>query len=229
MTDRPIPTAQDPEADAMGRRIRETAVTIVAPGELRARVAEQRLRADERSRSGGALGGRLRLPAAAAGLAGAVALVLAITGLPGGHAPGPSFDDAAQLALARPTAPAPSLDPTDTRRVRAQVGGVAFPNYAYGWPQWRIAGARTDRVGGRTAVTVTYRGPRGAVGYTIVGGKPLDEPAGARHMSVGGRRLAVVRRGATTFVTWRRGGHTCVLASRTPGAEQQLVRFATWA
>jgi hypothetical protein len=39
----------------------------------------------------------------------------------------------------------------------------------------------------------------------------------------------VVHRGARTLVTWRRGGHTCVLAGRGPGVEQQLVRFATWA
>jgi hypothetical protein len=160
----------------------------------------------------------------------ASAVVLAIAGLPGGgQTAAPSFDDAARLALARSTAPAPALDPIDTRLVAAHVGGLRFPNYAYAWPQWQTAGARSDHVGGRNAVTVTYRGPRGAVGYTIVDGAPLAEPAGARHVTAAGVRLAIVRRPGTTFVTWRRAGHTCVLATRVPGAEQQLVRFATWA
>lgn len=227
MTERRTTNDEDADADATGRRIREAALTTPAPPGLRVRLAEQRLQARRRSGAGRA---RWRLPAAAAGLAAAGAVVLAIAGLPGGgHTAAPSFDDAARLALAPSTAPAPALDPVDTRLVRAHVGGLPFPNYAYTWPQWQTAGARTDRVGGRNAVTVTYRGPRGAVGYTIVDGAPLAEPAGARHVIAAGVRLAIVRRPGTTFVTWRRAGHTCVLATRVPGAEQQLVRFATWA
>jgi hypothetical protein len=113
--------------------------------------------------------------------------------------------------------------------VRAQVDGVAFPNYTYAWPRWRTVGARQDRIDGRDATTVVYRGPLGDVGYTIVAGKPLAEPEGARYVSAGGLRLAVVRRDGATVVTWRRDGHTCVLAGRGPGVERQLVRFATWA
>jgi hypothetical protein len=226
MTDRPTHDP-DPDTDAVGRRIREAALTIDAPPQLRARVAEQRLRAG-RGSSRGVMGWR---PAAvAAGLGAAVVIVLVVLGLSGGDgAPAPSFDDAAQLALARPNAPAPAPDPGSTATVQAEIGGVRFPNYTYAWPRWRTAGARHDRVDGRDAMTVTYRGPEGDVGYTIVDGGPLDEPAGARQVTAGGLRLAVVRRGGATFVTWRRGGHTCILASRVPGALQQLVRFATWA
>jgi hypothetical protein len=227
MTEPPAPHDPRDESDAVGARIREAALSVGAPPQLRARVAEQQQRAGERSRSGGV---RRRLPVVAAGLAAAVALVLVVAGLTGGgDASGPSFDDAAQLALARPEAPAPSPSPGDATTVQAEVGGIRFPNYTYAWPRWKAAGTRQDRVGGRGAVTVTYRGPKGDVGYTIVDGAPLAEPAGARHLTAGGVRLAVIRRDGTTLVTWRRGGHTCVLASRAPGVERQLVRFATWA
>jgi hypothetical protein len=76
---------------------------------------------------------------------------------------------------------------------------------------------------------VTYRGPRGDVGYTIVDGAPLPEPGGARHVTANGVRLAVLRKGDATIVTWRRGGHTCVIAGRGKGVEGQLVKFASWA
>ena len=67
----------------------------------------------------------------------------------------------------------------------------------------------------------------GDVGYTIVDGKPLAEPGGARIVERDGLRLAVLRKGDVDVVTWRRGGHTCVLASKGAGVEQ-LIRFATW-
>jgi hypothetical protein len=222
MTDRPNP--HDEDTEAIGLRIRAAAQSIEAPPLLRARLAEQRSAAD----AGRAPWARLRLPAlVAAGVAAvAVAVVLLIGG---GGTTGPSFDQAAQLATAPPTAPAPASDASDARVVQAAVGGVKFPNYAYQWPRWKAVGERRDRVAGREAVSVTYSGPAGDVGYTIVGGAPLPEPSGARHVTAGGVRLAVVHQGATTLVTWRRGGHTCVLAGRGPGVERQLVRFATWA
>ena len=220
MTDRPIPQDEDPQADAVGRRIRAAAQSIDAPPRLRGRLAQQREAAAARP-------ARLRLPAlVAAGLAAvAVAVVLLVSG---GGTQAPSFDQAAKLATAPPTGSAPAGDPS-ARVVQAAVGGVQFPNYAYRWPSWKAVGARRDHLAGRDAVSVTYRGPAGDVGYTIVDGAPLPEPSGARHISAGGLRLAVVHRGTTTFVTWRRGGHTCVLAGRGPGIERQLVRFATWA
>ncbi|HEV7753603.1 MAG TPA: hypothetical protein VGO71_18775 [Baekduia sp.] len=219
------PNPHDEESEAIGLRIGAAAQSVEAPPRLRSRLAEQRAAADAPA----ARRGRLRLPAVvAAGLAAAaVAVVLLVSG--GGGTDGPSFDQAAQLAIAPPTAAAPASDPTDARIVQAAVGGVQFPNYSYQWPRWKAVGTRHDRLAGRDAVSVTYRGPKGDVGYTIVDGAPLKEPSGARHISTGGVRLAVVHRGATTLVTWRRDGHTCVLAGHEPGVEQQLVRFATWA
>ena len=141
----------------------------------------------------------------------------------------PSVDDAVALALAPATAPAPAVDPDDMHLVRARIGGITFPNYTYAWPKWTTAGARRDRISGRDATTVIYRGPRGDVGYTIVDGKPLDPPSGARRVRAGGVDLSVLRRDGATVVTWQRDGHTCVLAGRGAGVERQLVRFASWA
>jgi hypothetical protein len=210
---------------AIGGRIRELTGGIEAPATLRARVEAERARAAVARRSGWRP--RLAIPVAASALAAVVlALVLVLSG--GGPA-GPSVDDAAALALARPTAAAPAVDGTDTARVDARIAGLQFPNYTYAWPRWRTAGQRRDTIDGRAATTVTYRGPRGAVGYTIVDGAALPEPGGARHVTANGTRFAVLRKGGATIVTWRRDGHTCVLAGRGAGVERQLLAFASWA
>lgn len=217
---------REPDTEAVGLAIQAAARTVQAPAPLRARIAEERLRTGGRA---GARGRRTFRPAAlAAGLAvAALALTLALGGLPGAGTPAPSVDGAVALALSRPTAPPPAVDGTNEAALRASVGGVAFPNYRWSLKQWRTTGARDDRLDGRAAKTVVYRGPAGDVGYTIVDGKPLDEPSGARIVNRDGVRLAVLQRDGATVVTWRRGGHTCVLASRKAGADQ-LIRFATW-
>jgi hypothetical protein len=48
-------------------------------------------------------------------------------------------------------------------------------------------------------------------------------------VTANGTRFAVLREGDATIVTWRRDGHTCVLAGRGAGVEEQLVAFASWA
>ena len=52
-------------------------------------------------------------------------------------------------------------------------------------------------------------------------------PDGARRVRRGALPLAVLRHGGAAVVTWRRDGHTCVLASRQASAER-LVRLAAW-
>ncbi|QEC49049.1 hypothetical protein FSW04_16695 [Baekduia soli] len=222
----PDPGDPRPDADteAVGRAVQAAMRTVQAPQTLRVRLAEQQ----ERSQAGAAVRRGLRRPAVLAGALGALAVALAVVliALPAGGPGAPSVADAAALALSRPDAPAPAVSATDARLTRAEIGGIAFPNYGHVWPNWRATGARYDDVGDRDAVTVTYRGPVGDVGYTIVGGAPLAVPAGARHLRRGGLDLAVVRRDGATVMTWRLAGHTCVLASRTAGVAQ-LVRFAT--
>jgi hypothetical protein len=210
----------DAESAAIGKRIQRLASEVEAPASLRMRLADGH-RTSERRR-------RFTLPALGGlGLAALAAVMLVLVGVGGGSS-APSVDDAVALALAPPTAPAPAIDPANTQLVRAQIGGITFPNYTYQWPKWATTGVRRDRISGRDATTVVYRGPRGDVGYTIVDGTPLDPPSGARHMRAGGVDLMVLRRDGATVVTWERDGHTCVLAGRGAGVERQLVRFAAW-
>ncbi|HEV7496179.1 hypothetical protein [Baekduia sp.] len=226
MTAHHTPPSEDPlpgdaESAAIGRHIQQLAREVEAPATLRMRLADAQPSAGTRR--------RFALPALGGlGLAALAAVVLLLVGLGGGSS-APSVDDAVALALAPATAPAPAIDPVNTQVVRERIGGITFPNYSYAWPKWKTTGARRDRLSGRDAMTVVYRGPRGDVGYTIVDGKPLDPPDGARHVRAGGVDLSIVRRDGATVVTWERDGHTCVLAGRGAGVEQQLVRFAAWA
>jgi hypothetical protein len=204
----------------LGGRIRELTGAIEAPPALRRRIEEQRAPRPRRR--------RIALPAGLAGAVAAAAVAVALVA--GGGGAGPTVSDAAALALSHPTQPAPALDAGDAHHVAAGVDGLQFPNYAYRWAKWRAVGRRTDTISGRDATTVTYRGPLGDVGYTIVGGKALDEPSKARWVTRDGVRYAIVRRGDATVVTWRQAGHTCVLAGRSrPGMEERLVSFAAWA
>ncbi|MET0600722.1 MAG: hypothetical protein ABW167_01925 [Baekduia sp.] len=215
------PLPDDAESAAIGARIQQLALEVEAPASLRMRLADDGQRTTGRR--------RFTLPALGGlGLAALAAVVLVLVGVGGGSS-APSVDDAVALALAPPTAPAPAVDPADMHLVRARIGGITFPNYTYAWPKWTTMGARRDRISGRDATTVIYRGPRGDVGYTIVDGKPLDPPSGARRVRAGGVDLSVLRRDGATIVTWQRDGHTCVLAGRGAGVERQLVRFASWA
>jgi hypothetical protein len=188
------------------------------------------VRAAETARGPSRAPRRPRLALAGAGaLVAAAAAALVIALVSGGGTSTPSVDAAAALALARPTAPAPAATgPADTQ-LAAHVGDVTFPNYAYRWPAWKAAGRRQDMVGGRSATTVTYRGPAGDVGYTIVDGTPLPEPEGARRVVADGVPMRVFAKDGATVVTWRRDGHTCILAGRGKGAEARLVAFASWA
>ncbi|WCB94082.1 hypothetical protein DSM104299_02810 [Baekduia alba] len=224
----PEPPDRDPllsaaDSEVVGRHIHELALTVEAPPALRARIAEAERTRPKRARAW-LRRPRIVLPAlAGTALAAVLVGVLAFAG----GAAGPSVDEAAALALARPTAAAPAA--TGSVALDERVGGITFPNYAYQWPAWKAAGMRHDRLGGRDATTITYRGPKGDVGYTIVDGRPLPEPDGARTVNRAGLKLSIYRKDGATVVTWRRDGHTCVLAGKGKGVEPQLVKFATWA
>jgi hypothetical protein len=238
--DQPEPPDREPvlsEADsaAFGRRIHEVAQTVDAPATLRARLARAQTTGQASWRPGvllrarTALAGHRRGPLAALGATGLAAVLAAVLVFGGGGAGAPSVDEAAALALAPANGAAPAVSGRDDLKLGARVDDVAFPNYAYRWPAWHAAGARQDTISGRDATTVVYRGPAGDVGYTIVAGDALPEPTGGRRVQAGGQTLRVLQRDGATVVTWRRGGHTCILAARGRGVEQQLVKFATWA
>ncbi len=205
--------------EAIGAAIRSATAGVGAPPELRARIARDRAQATARRPV------RVPLLIGAVGVLAALAAALVLVLWPGETA-APSVDQAARAALAAPTAAAPPVDPADPRFVRASMAGIRFPNYAYDSP-WRTVGGRADTLGDRPSRTVTYsRGPV-RVGYTIIDGRPLAAPAGARTVEVTGWPVRVARIDGALVVSWERGGHTCVLATRTATLEQ-LLGFVAW-
>lgn len=205
------------DTEDIGAAIRAAASGVRAPASLRERVEAGRARGGgARRRRGRLLGGGL-----AAGLAAAaVVLVLVLSG--GGA---PTVADAAAVALSPPSGPAPGEVP-GAPLLRARIGELAFPYWddRFGW---RAVGQRTARVHGRETRTVFYADAAGRrLGYTIVGGPGLDVPAGARQVRHG-TTVTLLRRDGARIATWRRDGHTCVLAGRGV-PDRQLVALATW-
>ena len=193
------------------------ALDVPAPAALRGAVAQQ-LREAARPRRRLRL--RLALPAAATA---AVAAVAAILLLAGGGAGAPSLQQTVHLTLASAVSPAPAE--RGGRALDVSASGIPFP-YWQRTVGWRALGARTDRLAGRTVVTVFYRNRTGSrVGYAIVSGAPLAIRSG-RVVTRGGVPYWLLRDGATDLVTWRRDGHTCVIAGHGVGPET-LLRLAT--
>jgi anti-sigma factor RsiW len=207
------------ERERLAARILAQARTLDrASVELRARIERDRQARQRR---------RVHRPAfvAAAGVAiAAVAAVLVLV-LGGGESPGaPSVSEAAQLALRGASLPAPAPNPSNPgTQLNQSVGAVHFPKYASSLGA-RAVGERLDVVSQRRAVTVYYAHGSRRIAYTIVGGPPLPPPSG----QAAAPGFVAFRAGQRTVVTWRRGGHTCVLsASGVPLHE--LVRLASWA
>jgi hypothetical protein len=178
---------------------------VVAPDSLRLAVAEtvagaERARPRARLRLGGAL-------AVSGAVAAVLLVVLAIGGGDSGPAP-PGVRAVAPLALRAATAPAPAAR-SGGELLRAQAGPIAFPT----WTRvgWHAVGARTDTVGGHDVQTVFYADAAGRrIGYAIADA-PLSV-SGGQLVTRRGARLRVLDRGATSIVTWRRDGRTCILA-----------------
>ena len=157
---------------------------------------------------------------AGAAVATAVVLAVVLSGGPGA----PTVADAAELATQAPTAPAPSSGTSPTK-LAIGVEGVAFPDYAelYGW---RPIGVRRGRIDGRDATVVFYRKDGRRVAYVIVAGRGLARPSEAQAEVVGGVEYRVLRLDGRLAVTWRRGGHTCVLIGGATRSE--LLQLASW-
>jgi hypothetical protein len=151
--------------------------------------------------------------AAAAGVAVVVAaIVIAAVGVGGGGS-GPSIPAAAQLAFASSTGPAPGTkSPT---LLDVSYGGVTYPNYhKFSVPP---TGTRTDRIGGRPALTVFYRLPDGTpLSYTVFLGKAVPLPANTKSVRFEGVPLKTFTTSSgLSVVTLVRHGRTCVLAAKT--------------
>lgn len=199
-----------------------------APDQLRENV--DRLRSDHaRGRTRRPASGRARAwsPAVLAPAAGllAVAILAVALALPGGAPGSPSIVQAADLAAQGPllAAPPPSpMAPAD--KLSQRVQDLEFPNWSrFGW---RPTGQRIDRINGRLAVTVYYRWNRRTIAYTIVQTPALHQLRLA-YQSYGGTAFQTTTMRHRVLVTWRRGGHTCIL-SGVGTSRQTLFSLAAW-
>jgi anti-sigma factor RsiW len=148
--------------------------------------------------------------AALAAVCAVVALVV-VAIVPGSSSP--SIPAAARLAFAPSTGGAPAA--RNARLLDISYAGITYPNYA----QFAVhpSGQRTDRIGGRPALTVFYRLPNGArLSYTVFSGKPVRLPRAARPVVFEGVPLRTFStRSGLAVVTLVRFGRTCVLAAPT--------------
>jgi hypothetical protein len=215
-----MPDHDSAGSERIGAAIRAASAQVSASDDLRARITQDRLRGTHARRR------RFR-PAvlAAGGTLAALAVALAIVLAPGSSG-APSVADAAGVALRAPTRPAPAVDRSDPRFVRASLAGVRFPNYAYD-SRWGTVGGRIDTLAHRPSQTVVYGLGPVRVGYTIVDGQPLTAPPGARAADADGTPVWVASLDGALVVSWERAGHTCVLASRT-ATLPQMLRFVAW-
>jgi anti-sigma factor RsiW len=191
-------------------RLRAAAAATEAPFDLRRRIdalIAQPARARRRWRPLAVLAG------AGAALVVVIALVL------GGGAP--SVGDVLDGAGGPPVA---AVTPTGGPLLKVQVEGTRFPDYEEKFG-WRAVGQREDEVDGRLVRTVDYRKGNDEVSYSIVAGDALEEPDGD-DLEAEGTRLRQV--GDATVVTWRRGGHTCVMEGSSGVSLDTVAELAGW-
>jgi hypothetical protein len=204
------------ETDDIGAAIQAAAATVSA-------AAGRRGGGVVKPEKGRVRRGRRSGQVAATAVVGAVLIVALVLTLPGGE-PAP-VEQAADLALAQPAAPAPR-PVAGTGRLDAAVDDVAFPDWeqSHGWP---AVGQRSGKVDGRPATTVFYENDAGQrVGYTIVSGPALDRPDGDRH-NVGGTDVTVWPYEDAEVAMWEVRGQTCIIAARDIPADD-LARLAGW-
>jgi anti-sigma factor RsiW len=195
----------------------QTLSSVEVPSSLQSAVDAERRKSGNRRRPG-------RVPRLAlAGAVAAVAVLVAAVFLTRG--PGaPTVADAARLATEAPTAPAPARAGTSRTQLAIGVGGVAFPDLSrYGW---QAVGVRRGRLDGRDATVVVYGKDGRRLSYVIVGGKGLSRPSAGQATNVGRVEYTTLRVNDRLAVTWRRGGHTCVLIGQA--GRPELLKLASW-
>jgi hypothetical protein len=179
---------------------------------IEAKVQERYGAPAKRSSASGSASRRSWRPAIVAGVAAVcAAIAIGVLGIAGGS--GPSIPAAAKLAFAPSTGPAPAA--RTARLLDVSYGGVTYPNYAkFSVPP---TGTRTDRIGGRPALTVFYRLPSGTrLSYTVFSGRAVPLPREARAVTFEGVPLRLFSTSSgLSVVTLVRYGRTCVLAART--------------
>ncbi len=197
---------------------RDAAASTSAPAALRARVEAQRPTAASVRRR------RAYLGASAGALAAVVLLVVLL--LPSGAPGGPSVASAVALAGRGASSSAPPPDPRAPEiRLNQRVGRIYFPNWLKPLG-WAAVGQRLDQLAGRQIVTVFYQSHQTTVAYSIVGGRALSPPAGKR-VRTGGVAMRAFSIDGRLAVSWRRGGHTCVVSGMGVTAAE-LEQLASW-
>ena len=191
-------------------RLRAAAAATEAPFELRRRVDALIARPPRARR-------RRRPLAVLAGAGASLAVALALI-LGGG---GPTVGDVLDAAGGAPVA---TVTPTGGPLLAVQVDGTRFPDYEQKFG-WRAVGQHEDEVDGRVVRTVDYRKDGNEVRYSIVAGAALEEPDGS-DLEAEGTRLRRV--GDDRALTWRRGGHTCVLEGSPGVSMDTLAELAGW-
>jgi anti-sigma factor RsiW len=188
--------------------------TEAPPASLRAAV-EAHTRPTRRPR----FAPKLALATSAAVAAAVIAAVL-LSGGPGA----PTVADAARLAVEAPNAATPAPAGAAGTRLALAVDGVPFPDLSQ-FAGWKAVGSRRDRVDGRDATVVYYRKGARRLGYVIVAGAGLPRPE-AHATVIRNEAYQTLRLSGRPAVTWRRGGHTCVLLGQA--TRQELLRLASW-
>jgi hypothetical protein len=221
MTDLETPDPADPEQQRAISLLRS--VDVAAPDALRTRleamIDEAGGRKDRRPLSS-RWRNTLFVPAATVLAIVIVALVVLL----GSGSTAPTIGQTAKLALSPATAPPPARDPARPELLLAAVDGIPFPSYVAS-TGWRAYGSRTQTVHARTIKTVYYRAPDGVrVGYSIVPGSSLSNESRSSVVR-DGVRYSFGRVGPGRYVTWLRGGHTCLIAGTTV-SNRTLLKLA---
>jgi hypothetical protein len=102
---------------------------------------------------------------------------------------------------------------------------VTFPDFAHAYG-WQALGVRRGHVDGRDATVVFYGKDGRRLGYAIVAGAALSRPQAAQATVIRRVEYQTLRLNGRLAVTWRRGGHTCVLIGDSTRAE--LLTLASW-
>ncbi len=94
----------------------------------------------------------------------------------------------------------------------AGAQGLAFSDLAAA-AGWVVVGSREDRVDGRDAATAIWERAGRRVGQTVLAGRPLGPPEGARRTGRRGILLYSLDVDGRTAVTWTEDGRTAVISS----------------
>jgi hypothetical protein len=163
---------------------------------------------------------RLALVAAVAVVIAIVAAVVLTKG-PGS----PTVADAAALASEPANGPPPPALSGSSTKLAVDVQGVPFPNLAE-WAGWETLGVRQGEIDGRDATVVFYGKGARRLAYVIVSGSGLSPPSSGQSTTRNGVEYRTLQSNGHLAVTWRRGGHTCVLIGDATLPE--LVHLASW-